>query len=130
MSKLYEIQDIQLSPGGINVRVQLNADHEIFKGHFPGQPVMPGVCMMELVCAVAERKAGIPLRITGGPLIKFLNMVDPRKTAELQVEMTLEEKDHHLLAVGRLFNESLVFVRFQLALSVVPKSSAALHGIS
>ncbi|MEJ0079486.1 MAG: hypothetical protein WDM78_00620 [Puia sp.] len=28
------------------------ADQAIFSGHFPGQPVLPGVCMMEMVAEV------------------------------------------------------------------------------
>ena len=27
----------------------LNAEHPIFKGHFPNNPVTPGVCMMQIV---------------------------------------------------------------------------------
>ena len=26
----------------------LNAEHPIFKGHFPNNPVTPGVCMMQI----------------------------------------------------------------------------------
>ncbi len=130
MNELYEIEDVKTELGSITARVLLNGRHPLFSGHFPGQPVMPGVCMMELIRDVARKSTGKSLRITGGPMIKFLNMVDPQKTAALSVEMSFTEIENLLLAEGRLTNETIVFVRFRLELSVFPASSAELPGTS
>ena len=30
-------------------QVQLNADHYIYRAHFPGNPITPGVCLVQMV---------------------------------------------------------------------------------
>lgn len=29
--------------------ISINEQHDVFKGHFPGNPIMPGVCMMQII---------------------------------------------------------------------------------
>ena len=31
------------------VQVMLNPQHAIYNGHFPQQPVVPGVCMLQMI---------------------------------------------------------------------------------
>ena len=40
---------LQLEGDMVTTNIELNAAHSIFKGHFPGQPIVPGVCMMQMV---------------------------------------------------------------------------------
>ena len=47
----------------LQVSVKLNAHHPIFKGHFPGQPVLPGVCMLEMIQEIMEEQLRQKLRI-------------------------------------------------------------------
>jgi len=30
-------------------KIELNFNHKIFKGHFPGSPILPGVCIIQIV---------------------------------------------------------------------------------
>ena len=38
----------------INAQLQLNPAHRVFEGHFPGQPVVPGVCMVQMIKEILE----------------------------------------------------------------------------
>ena len=35
-------------------RIKLNPKHEIFKGHFPGQPVTPGVVLIQMTTELTQ----------------------------------------------------------------------------
>lgn len=50
--------------------------HPAFAGHFPGQPVLPGVVLLDLILAAADL-AGHGLRLQGIAQVKFLRPVGP-----------------------------------------------------
>ena len=49
MNDFYTISDLQTEEFSISCKATFNKDHDIFNGHFPGQPVVPGVCMMQMI---------------------------------------------------------------------------------
>jgi 3-hydroxyacyl-[acyl-carrier-protein] dehydratase len=64
----------------------LNTQHRIFGGHFPGQPVVPGVCLMQMVQEVTAAALGIGgLRLLWAGQIKFISPIDPRTAGELEM---------------------------------------------
>ena len=52
---LYTIEVLKNTEADITAKIKLNASHEIFKGHFPGNPIMPGVCMMQIIKELTEK---------------------------------------------------------------------------
>ncbi|MEP7278535.1 MAG: 3-hydroxyacyl-ACP dehydratase, partial [Bacteroidota bacterium] len=62
----YTIVSPVIEPENIRAILKINPDHAIFKGHFPGQPVVPGVCMMQIVKELMETGTGRRLRLQTG----------------------------------------------------------------
>lgn len=116
LNNLYTIQSISESDQQIEVAILLHADHAIFSGHFPGQPVLPGVCMMEMVAEVMGMYQKSFFLISGGPLIKFLKMIDPRVTPVIHLEIKYQPSSVSMITSGRIFSGPDVFVKFQLSL--------------
>jgi 3-hydroxyacyl-[acyl-carrier-protein] dehydratase len=64
-------------------------DHPTFAGHFPGQPLLPGVCLLAEVLEAAlghpelAQQLGAALRISA---VKFLAPVRPGAQLTLQLE--------------------------------------------
>ena len=44
------------------VQVMLNPQHAIYSGHFPQQPVVPGVCMLQIIKECVEKIQQAPLQ--------------------------------------------------------------------
>ena len=44
------------------VQVMLNPQHPIYNGHFPQQPVVPGVCMLQMIKECIEKIQQAPLQ--------------------------------------------------------------------
>jgi 3-hydroxyacyl-[acyl-carrier-protein] dehydratase len=59
------------------VLVKINALHPIFDGHFPQQPVVPGVCTMQLVKECASDILGKRIRYSSISSCKFISAIVP-----------------------------------------------------
>ncbi|HZK63010.1 MAG TPA: 3-hydroxyacyl-ACP dehydratase [Puia sp.] len=104
----------------LQVPVKINSGHAIFKGHFPGQPIFPGVCMLEMIQEIMEVHLDQKLRISRGPLIKFLSMIIPEKNPLLLVDIQYEKKDGKISASGKIHFESTIFMKYNLELIPAP----------
>ncbi len=60
------------------------ADHPCLPGHFPGQPIVPGVVVLDRVLAAIEAQHGAlgPLRM---PQVKFLQPLLPEQLARIEL---------------------------------------------
>ena len=98
----------------IQAILKINPEHAIFRGHFPGQPVVPGVCMMQIVKELLETATSRSLRLHTGLDLKFLSVIDPGKNNTIHTET-----DYNVLASGdinvtaRLFYNETTFFKFK-----------------
>lgn len=52
-------------------------DHVIFKAHFPDNPIVPGVCTLEIIRQLVTEVVGGEIRIPTVKNMKFLNLMTP-----------------------------------------------------
>lgn len=71
--------------------LRLNKNHPVFAGHFPGQPVTPGVCMMQIIKELGEKWADTPLQLKTARNVKFMAIINPYETADINIELQFEE---------------------------------------
>ena len=73
--------------------VRLNASCAIYEGHFPGQPVAPGACQVQIIKECAERALQRPVRLKQIKQCKFLKTIIPAETPSLDVHLLFSEPD-------------------------------------
>lgn len=88
-----KVRDIVPHQGGVGIKnVTCNEPH--FAGHFPDQPVMPGVTIVEAMAQTSAVVVGISMNIIDQPMLtyfmgidncKFRRMVVPGDVLELHV---------------------------------------------
>lgn len=81
----YTIANSEVTANTIVCDIELNSGHDIYRGHFPGQPVMPGACMLQIVNEVLASLTGKPVKLSSAADIKFLQMVNPLETPALKL---------------------------------------------
>ncbi|MEX0274935.1 MAG: 3-hydroxyacyl-ACP dehydratase [Flavobacteriaceae bacterium] len=91
IQELYTITDFVKEGDSVRAGIRLNGQHDIFKGHFPGNPVMPGVCMIQIVKELTEKALGSPLFLSVASNVKFMAIINPEKNADLNLNLTLAE---------------------------------------
>lgn len=84
-NSLYTIKSFENPEGKVAAIIELDVTHPVFDGHFPGQPVLPGVCMIQLVKELTEKATARKLFLKEVANSKFLSMIDPRQTPVLMI---------------------------------------------
>ena len=62
---------------GFRCQVSLNAEHTIYQAHFPGNPITPGVCLLQIATELLEQHEGVRLQLHTADAIKFRKPVTP-----------------------------------------------------
>jgi len=77
---------------GFVINVKLNANHEVYQGHFPEKPVAPGAALTQMVLdEVAEKTNG--RHITELRQIKFLSVIDPTQVSGLELVFEIKQRN-------------------------------------
>jgi 3-hydroxymyristoyl/3-hydroxydecanoyl-(acyl carrier protein) dehydratase len=74
----------QLPPDAHTATLRIAADHPALAGHFPGQPVVPGVLILERVLQALQSAQGNAGRVVGLPQVKFLTPLLPDQEARIE----------------------------------------------
>jgi len=95
LENFYTIKSKQISEDQTNYAFEIiiNSKHDIFKGHFPDNPVMPGVCMMQIIKEITESVIGKKLFMEKCSNVKFLAIINPDKTPKLTLELQITKID-------------------------------------
>lgn len=90
----YTLQSYEKTENGsFTAQISLNKDHDIFKGHFPGNPVTPGVCMMQIVKELTEEFTGSSLFLKTASNVKFMAIINPFETPDLKIQLDITENE-------------------------------------
>ncbi|MGG5576681.1 3-hydroxyacyl-ACP dehydratase [Myroides sp. C15-4] len=92
----YRIVSIQSVETDFQATIELNKDHAVFDGHFPDNPVMPGVCMIQIIKELVETTTNKRLFMQTVSNVKFMTLINPQVDQTLLVNFTVEEKEELL----------------------------------
>lgn len=77
---------IELSdPGKIKALLNIDREHDIYKGHFPGNPVTPGVIQLEMVRQILSECLQKDLMLTEAKDLKFLSPILPPNLNDIEI---------------------------------------------
>ena len=71
---------------GNEVVVQMNVEHPVYAGHFPGTPITPGVLTMQMIRECTGMKTGRNLRFTSIKNCRLAAMVRPGDILRLKMD--------------------------------------------
>ena len=115
----YDIQSFTVADPGDGPQqytavVRLNPLHPVYAGHFPGNPVVPGVCQIQMVKELVEKTVDQQLILNSSDNIKFLSMINPEVNPLLEFRIKIKT-DHpgQLSASATLSAGEQIFLKFK-----------------
>jgi 3-hydroxyacyl-[acyl-carrier-protein] dehydratase len=88
-----------------------------FKGHFPGEPVLPGIALLSMVFEMIEqhkRESGKICRVTGFKRVRFRHLVKPGDSIHISISCnnsyTKPAYSFKMLTENELAASGLIFV--------------------
>ena len=93
---------------------RLNPGHEVYKGHFPGNPVVPGVCQIQMVKELVEKAVNQKLKLVSSDNIKFLALLNPDQSVLLDFQILIKSGEGgQLTATVSISAGDIIFLKFK-----------------
>lgn len=90
----YRVENIRSPSQNVYVAtVHLNPAHAIFEGHFPDNPVAPGVCMMQVLKELVEEVERKSLFLAHASNVKFTALINPNENPVLQFAFEISHEE-------------------------------------
>ena len=113
LNDFYSIISQESGADSVKAVITFNSSHKIFEGHFPGHPVVPGVCMMQTVRELMEIAVSHKLRISTGDNMKFLSIIDPGQHKEVEVAISYTHEGDVYTVTATLLAGKVTFFKFK-----------------
>jgi 3-hydroxyacyl-[acyl-carrier-protein] dehydratase len=114
VNDFFTISKLEKEGSEIKAELVINANHKIFEGHFPGHPVVPGVCMMQMVKEIIEKVIGEKTNLVRAGEMKFLAIINPKENNMIRATLKYNIEENGNMAVSAtLFKESLIHFKFK-----------------
>ncbi len=114
LGNFFTISNKAITASNVTATVHIDATHKIFEGHFPGQPVVPGVCMMQMIKEILETVVEKKLQMKKADSLKFLSVINPVENPQVISEFSYDDKGIDGITVnGRLYKDAITFLKFK-----------------
>ena len=110
-NKFFRVHDVK-NNDGLNAvyRVQIVPDCNVYNGHFPADPVCPGVCNMETIKECASMMLGRQLRYESIRQCRLTALATPVVCPEVNVTVSLTESGDAYQIHGQIADENQTYM--------------------
>lgn len=88
---LYNLEVLSREGQACSAELSLIPGSRIYAAHFPGMPITPGVCILQMCVEVASEAAGRHLELSEAKDIRFLVPLKPESDTRVRIDFSLPE---------------------------------------
>jgi 3-hydroxyacyl-[acyl-carrier-protein] dehydratase len=118
----FKIKSINKDESGSRfiVEIELDPGHYIYKGHFPGNPIVPGVCMQQIVKDLLSDILQKELFMKKAENMKFLSVIVPGTDKVLNVNINIKSSENNEIKIdSSISNQERVFFKFAAIYKII-----------
>ncbi len=100
LDRFYKVESIAtIAPQRYMVSVALVVSHPVYDGHFPGNPVVPGVCSLHMLTECAEYILGCKFFLSEAANVKFTGLVRPQDDSKLSIDIIMSDIESDIVSL-------------------------------
>jgi len=99
INDFYTLTSYNENENSLEAAIALNAAHAIFSGHFPDNPVTPGVCMLQIIKELVEKKTSKKLFMYQCSNVKFMALINPDTHPNLNIQIEAQWLEDDIIKV-------------------------------
>jgi len=104
---------LEKTEAAVRLGITLIPEHPVYMGHFPGNPVTPGACMIQMIKELVADHLDRKVLLVESRQIKFLNLLVPDGASELELSFETEPADASSVIVKALIaDNSYTYLKF------------------
>ena len=114
INDFFEIVAKEPGDGELKCKVKFNPEHFIYQAHFPGNPVTPGVCLVQIATEILGQALCRTLELSLLKNIKFKKIVKPDDKPAFVFTKIKVNEDNQLSANISIEDEQSQYVKMSL----------------
>lgn len=108
IAHFYSVKEFNFTDNQLKAIIELNPEHDVFKGHFPNNPVTPGVCMLQILKELTEQAINTNLFIKECSNVKFMALINPEVNAVLAITIDINQVEENFkIKASASFDETV-----------------------
>lgn len=115
--KLFYIVEKHEEEGKTDFVIRWNTENYIYKSHFPGNPVTPGVCIIQISKEFANEIFAENLFIKKVKTVKFIKAINPITDNKVTFSILYSKKENIYAINAVVFDENNIFTKLSLELT-------------
>ncbi len=109
--RLYALKSLKQEENQLVAEVTLNAADPVFEGHFPGNPVTPGVVQLEMIKELLSVHYNREIALKSISNCKYLAILNPVAHPDLTITLTITEADNTLKTNAIFISGHTIFTK-------------------
>lgn len=116
----YNINELEFVENKIQASIKIDSNHSIFEGHFPNNPITPGVVEMEIVKEIVSEGIKKTLKMSKMSNCKFLAILNPLNSSEVNVNIdVLEQENNRIRISAQILDQQTVYLKISAEYIIV-----------
>lgn len=120
LNSLYTIVESYSSANDLaHYSLSIDRKNSIYKGHFPGFPVTPGVVEIEIVKELVEHNLNQKIALSKISNCKFINILNPEETNYCEVKIEFRLKEHSISVLAVIFDDTKKYLNLKAEFTIL-----------
>ena len=110
---LFTVLSQQEEEGHLAFQLRIHPEWPIYKAHFPGHPITPGVCIVQMVQELLQECLHRNLILRKAKHIKYVSIISPEEVTDLTVTFSKIETqpDGSLKVQAQIANNETLYTK-------------------